>query len=65
MKPTIQYRIMIWVGVAALLQGRGFRLLWSSHYATTRMKHVVEASAARDIPLMPGAHEASVWMVKT
>lgn len=52
------------LGVAALLQGRGFRLLWSSHYAATRMKHAVEASAARDLPLMPGAHEASLWMVK-
>ena len=52
------------LGVAALLQGRGFRLLWSSHYATTRMKDAVEASVARDIPLMPGAHEASVWVVK-
>src|SRR5205085_11925725 len=52
------------LAVAALLQGRGFRLLWSSHYAATQMEHAVDASAARDIPLMPGAHEASVWMVK-
>jgi hypothetical protein len=52
------------LGVAALLQGRGFRLLWSSHYAATRMMQAVDESAARDIPLMPGAHEASVWMVK-
>jgi len=52
------------LAVAALLQGRGFRLLWSSHYAATRMKYAVDASAARDIPLLPGAHEASVWLIK-
>ncbi len=52
------------LGVAGLLQGRGFRLLWSSHYAVTRMAEAVAASAAAALPLKKGAHEASLWMVK-
>lgn len=53
------------LGVAALLQGRGFRLLWASHYAATRMAAAVAGSVAGRLPLMPGAHETSLWMVKT
>jgi predicted O-methyltransferase YrrM len=52
------------LGVAALIQGGAFRLLWSSHYAATRMSVAVANSAAKAIPLESGAKEASVWMVK-
>ena len=52
------------LGVAALIQGRGFRLLWSSHYAATRMAVAVAGSVARTLPLKEGAHESSLWLVK-
>jgi hypothetical protein len=51
------------LGVAALLQG-GTRLLWSSHYAATRMAADVVASVAGRLELKPGAHEASLWLEK-
>jgi hypothetical protein len=53
------------LGVATLIQGRGYQLLWSSHYAATRMSLAVAASAAGTIELVPGAKESSLWMVKT
>jgi hypothetical protein len=53
------------LGVAALVQSRGYRLLWSSHYATTRMALAIATSVAGGLELMPGAHESSLWMVKT
>jgi hypothetical protein len=53
------------LGVAALIQSRGYRLLWSSHYAATRMALAVATSAAAGLELLPGAHESSLWLVKT
>jgi len=52
------------LGVAALIQGGAFRLLWSSHYAATRMTTAVANGVARVIELKPGAKEASLWLVK-
>ncbi len=52
------------LGVAALIQGAAYRLLWSSHYAATRMTVAVAASPAGGITLKRGAKEASLWMVK-
>jgi hypothetical protein len=52
------------LGVAALIQGGGYRLLWSSHYAATRMAAAVAASAAGRIALKPGAFEGSFWLEK-
>jgi hypothetical protein len=52
------------LGVAALLQGGGYRILWSSHYAATRMAEAVARSAAGTLELKPGAQEASLWLVK-
>jgi hypothetical protein len=52
------------LGAAALLQGGAYRLLWASHYATTRMPAAVEASVAGALPLIPGAREASLWLEK-
>lgn len=52
------------LGVAALLQGGGYRLIWSSHYVATRMADVIAAGIAGSQPLMPGAHEASLWLEK-
>lgn len=52
------------LGVAALVQGNGYRLLWSSHYAATRMAEPVSRSVAGSLDLKPGALEASLWLVK-
>jgi hypothetical protein len=52
------------LGVASLIQGRGYRLLWSSHYAATRMAVAVATSVAGEIELKPGAIESSLWLVK-
>jgi hypothetical protein len=52
------------LAVAALIQNRGFTIIWSSHYVAARMADTVRASAAGRIPLMEGARESSLWMVK-
>ena len=52
------------LGVAALLQGAGFRLLWASHYTATRMADAVQASVAARIELPAGARESSLWLTK-
>ena len=50
--------------VLALLESGGFELLWSSHYAATHLPAAVAASAAGRLPLLPGAHESSLWLRK-
>ncbi len=52
------------LGVAALIQSRGFRILWSSHYAATHMAEDIAASVAAELELMPGAFESSLWLMK-
>ncbi|KXJ56756.1 MAG: hypothetical protein AXW12_07500 [Thalassospira sp. Nap_22] len=51
-------------GVAALLAGGGFEIMWSSAYATTRMRDEIDQSIANGIHLPEGAHEASLWLRK-
>lgn len=51
-------------GVAALLAGGGFEILWSSAYATTRLADLVKTSIADGIHLPDGAHETSLWLRK-
>jgi predicted O-methyltransferase YrrM len=53
------------LGIAALIQGGTYQLIWSSHYAATRMADQVAASAAGRLELKPGARESSLWLVKT
>lgn len=52
------------LGVATLIQGGAYRLLWSSHYAVTRMPVAIAGSVVRTLPLVAGAKEASLWLVK-
>ncbi len=52
------------LGVAALIQGGGYRILWSSHYALTRMASAVAASVAGELELKAAAKESSFWLVK-
>ncbi len=52
------------LGVAGLIQGSGYRLLWSSHYAATRMAEAVAVSVAGELELKTGAKESSLWLLK-
>jgi hypothetical protein len=50
------------LAVAALLTGGGWRVLFASHYAASRLADEVAASAAGNLPLLPGALESSLWL---
>jgi hypothetical protein len=50
--------------IGALLAG-GFRPLFSSHYAKTRMAHAASASIIGRLPHVAGALPASLWLMKT
>ena len=52
------------LGAAALLHGGGYRIVWASRYAATRMSDAVASSAAGPLPLLPGAFESSLWLRK-
>ena len=52
------------LGIAALLQGGGWRVLWSSHWVATRMADRLGRSIAGRLPLLPGARESSLWLEK-
>ncbi|MEX0759706.1 MAG: class I SAM-dependent methyltransferase, partial [Tistlia sp.] len=45
-----------------LLQGGGWRILWSSRWAATRLSERVAKGVAGSLPLMPGALETSLWL---
>lgn len=53
------------LAVAALVQGGGYRLTWSSRYVTTRMAHYLDGHVVSRLPLAEGAFEASLWLEKT
>ena len=54
------------LAVATLLQGHGYKILWSSHYVLTHMENAVQ-----DTPIIGqihrpnGAFESSLWLCKT
>jgi hypothetical protein len=50
--------------VAALLQGGGWQMLWSSRWVATRMPDAVRRSVVGRLPLLPGAYESSLWLEK-
>ncbi len=52
------------LAVPALLSGGGYRPLFASHYAVTRMAGTVANSAVGGQPLMDGALESSLWLEK-
>lgn len=45
-----------------LLEGGAWAILWSSHWAATRMAGAVERSVAGALPLPEGAFETSLWL---
>lgn len=47
-----------------LLAGRRYKPVFSSHYVATRMESLVQSSVAERLPLLPGAHETSLWLEK-
>jgi len=48
--------------VAALLAGGGWRVLWSSHWARTRLGGALAGLGLLDRPIPAGACEASLWL---
>jgi hypothetical protein len=50
---------------ASLILHAGYEVRWSSRYVATRMAGDVEASGLGALPLLPGAYESSLWLVKT
>lgn len=50
--------------VAAMLAGGGWRIVWSSCWAATRLAGRLAASVVAHLPLLPGAFEASIWLEK-
>ncbi len=53
------------LGVAALLTGGAWRVLFGSHHVVTRMSDAVCASVAGRLPLLEGAMESSLWLEKS
>jgi hypothetical protein len=52
------------LGVAALVHGGGWRILWSSRYVTTRMADALDGTVVARLPLAVEAYEASLWLEK-
>ncbi len=52
------------LGVALLLQGGAYEILFSSRYAVTRLRKSFEETAAAGLPLNEGALETSLWLRK-
>lgn len=50
---------------ASLILHAGYEVRWSSRYVATRMARDVDASGLGSLPLLPGAYESSLWLVKT
>jgi hypothetical protein len=50
------------LAVAALIAGGGWRILFASRYAVTRLAPDLAASAVHALPMVPGAYETSLWL---
>lgn len=48
--------------IAALLAGGGWRVLWSSRVAATRLSDRVAGGITGTLPLMDGAYESALWL---
>ncbi|HEX2728060.1 MAG TPA: class I SAM-dependent methyltransferase [Beijerinckiaceae bacterium] len=49
----------------ALLQGRGYEIVFASHYVAAHCPAQVEHSVLAQLPLLPGAYETSLWLRKS
>ena len=53
------------LGVAPLLEGDHYNLIWSSHYVRSRMAaDIKKFRHVRELPLIKGAMESSLWIEK-
>lgn len=50
--------------VATLITTRGWSILWASHYVATRFAAGIGQSRLDRLPLVEGAFESSLWLVK-
>lgn len=50
------------LGVAALLSGGQWQVLFASHYAVTRLADHLKTGAVATLPLPAGAYESSLWL---
>ncbi len=50
--------------VGALLQGRGYELVFASHYVAKNLLPSLSGGMLRQLPPVPGAHETSLWLRK-
>lgn len=50
--------------VASLLTTGAYNVLFASRYVSTRMSEAVGETALAALPLLPGAFESSLWLVK-
>ena len=51
-------------GLAPLIHGGGYDLLWSSRYAATRLADQVAKTVAARLDLMDGVFETGLWLEK-
>jgi len=52
------------LAVAALVAGGAWRPLFASHYVATRLAGRLAKTRVGRLPLVPGAHESSLWLEK-
>ncbi len=50
--------------LAPLIHQGAWRVVFASRFAVTRLADAVAKSAVADLPLMPGAFESSLWLVR-
>ena len=50
--------------MACLLQGGGYDILFASHWVATRRAEWLAEAGLAGLPLVPGAHESSLWLLK-
>ena len=49
----------------ALLQGRGYEIVFASHYVATHRPDLIARNVVAQLPLLPDAHETSLWLRKS
>jgi hypothetical protein len=50
--------------VAALIGSAGYQLMFSSHWVATRHPDWLASGVVGQLPLLPGAHDTSLWLRK-
>ena len=50
--------------IATLLASGAYEVLFASHYVSTRMPEAFDAEGIAALPLVPGAFESSLWLIK-